>query len=170
MTVGPKYGKQLGEIRTALAELDGTAAKAELDRIGALVLTLPSGTVRLGVEDLLIETVQTEGYYTVSDHGITVALDTKLTDDLIEEGFVREIVSKLQTMRKEAGFEVRDTIVVYADGNKRIQQIMEDNGYSILNDVLANALKLGRLGGYEKTWDINGETVTLGVEKDEDYK
>ena len=126
--------------------------------------------MRLATEDLLIETVQTEGYYTVADRRITVALDTNLTPELIEEGFVREIVSKLQTMRKEAGFEVMDTIVVYADGNERVQQIMEDNGYSILNDVMANAMKLGRLDGYQKTWDINGESVTLGVEKDEDYK
>ncbi len=164
-TVGPKYGKQLGEIRTALAELDGTAAKAELDRIGALVLSLPSGTVTLGTDDLLIETVQTAGYYTVADRGFTVALDTNLTPALIEEGFVREIVSKLQTMRKEAGFEVMDTITVYADGNERVQQIITDNADGIISDVMATAFNNGSLAGYQKTWDINGESITLGVEK-----
>jgi isoleucyl-tRNA synthetase len=164
-TVGPKYGKQLGDIRTALSELDGNAAKAELDEKGALTLALPSGEVVLATEDLLIETTQTEGYFTVSDRGITVAIDTRLTPELIEEGFVREIVSKLQTMRKEAGFEVMDTITVYVSGNERVQQVLENNRDAVLADVMATALSGGTLAGYQKEWNINGETVTLGVEK-----
>ena len=162
-TVGPKYGKQLGAIREALAALDGNAAKAELDVAG--VLTLLDGTVKLAPEDLLIETAQTEGYYTVSDKGITVAIDTRLTPELIEEGFEREIVSKLQTMRKEAGFEVTDTIRVYVSGNERVQTILEQNRDSILHDVMGVALTVGQSGGYAKEWELNGETVTLGVEK-----
>ncbi len=162
-TVGPKYGKQLNAIREALAALDGNTAKAELDATG--VLTLLDGTVKLAPEDLLIETAQTEGYYTVSDKGITVAIDTRLTPELIEEGFVREIVSKLQTMRKEAGFEVMDTIRVFVTGNDRVQTIMEQNRDSILHDVMGVALTVGQVGGYTKEWDLNGETVTLGVEK-----
>ncbi len=164
-TVGPKYGKQLGEIRQALIDLDGNAAKAELDDKGAITLHLPSGDVTLATEDLLIETTQTEGYYTLTDKGITVALDTTLTSELIEEGFVREIVSKLQTMRKEAGFEVMDTITVYADGNDKVAQILENNKDSVLSDVMATALVVGQTAGFVKEWNINGETVTLGVEK-----
>ena len=162
-TVGPKYGKQLNAIREALAALDGNAAKAELDTTG--VLTLLDGTVKLAPEDLLIETAQTEGYYTVSDRGITVAIDTRLTPELVEEGFVREIVSKLQTMRKEAGFEVMDTIRVFVSGNDRVQTILEKNRESILHDVMGVALENGQTGGYAKEWELNGETVTLGVEK-----
>ncbi len=164
-TVGPKYGKQLGEIRTALTELDGNAAKAELDEKGAITLNLTSGDVVLAIEDLLIETTQTEGYYTVTDRGITVAIDTRLTPELIEEGFVRELVSKLQTMRKEAGFEVMDTISVYATGNEKVEQLMGRNWDSIGNDVMATALTVGETAGYVKEWNINGETVTLAVEK-----
>ena len=164
-TVGPKFGRQLGEIREALAALDGNAAKAQLDANGVLELALPSGTVSLYPEDLLIETTQTPGYYTVSDHGITVAINTTLTPELVEEGFVRELVSKLQTMRKEAGFEVMDTITVYADGNEKLQKLMEKNADSMLSDVMATALHTGTLAGYQKTWNVNGEEITLGVEK-----
>ena len=164
-TVGPKYGKQLGEIRQALTDLDGNAAKAELDANGALTLDLPGGVVKLAVEDLLIDTAQTEGYFAVADKGVTVALDTNLTPELIEEGFVREIVSKIQTMRKEAGFEVMDRITVYADGNDKVQAILQANADSVLGDVMATALKCGETAGFVKKWNINGETVTLGVEK-----
>ena len=166
-TVGPKYGKQLGEIRQALTELDGNAAKAELDMNGVLTLALPSGEVKLAVEDLLIDTAQTEGYFAVSDKGVTVALDTNLTPELIEEGFVREIVSKIQTMRKEAGFEVMDRITVYADGNDKVQTILKRNADSVLGDVMATALKCGETAGFVKEWNVNGETVTLGVEKND---
>ncbi len=164
-TVGPKYGKQLGEIRTALTELDGNATMAELNEEGAITLHLPSGDVTLATEDLLIETTQTEGYYTVSDRGITVAIDTRLTPELIEEGFVREVVSKLQTMRKEAGFEVMDTISVYVTGNESVEQLVERNWASIGSDVMATALTVGSTAGYVKEWNINGEVVTLAVEK-----
>ena len=164
-TVGPKYGKQLNDIRTALTELDGNAAKAKLDEVGAITLNLASGDVTLATEDLLIETTQTEGYYTVTDRGITVAIDTRLTPELIEEGFVREIVSKLQTMRKEAGFEVMDTISVYVTGNDTVEKLMGRNWTDIGNDVMATALTVGETAGYVKEWNINGETVTLAVEK-----
>ncbi len=164
-TVGPKYGKQLGEIRQVLTDLDGNAAKAELDSTGVLVLHLESGDVSLTAEDLLIDTAQTEGYYTVSDKGITVALDTNLTADLIEEGFVREVVSKIQTMRKEAGFEVMDKITVYVANNTKVEELLANNVATVLSDVMATALDVGSLGGYQKEWNINGEIVTLGVEK-----
>ncbi|MBQ1202346.1 MAG: class I tRNA ligase family protein, partial [Loktanella sp.] len=167
-TLGPKYGKQLGEIRTALAELDGNAAKAALDASGTLTLPLGGAVIELTAEDLLIETAQTPGYYTVSDKGITVALDTNLTPELIEEGFVREIVSKLQTMRKEAGFEVMDTITVYATGNARVEQVLCDNRDAVLQDVMATDLRCGETAGFEKQWNINGEMVTLCVEKNTD--
>ena len=162
-TVGPKYGRQLAQIREALSVLDGTAAKAELDKTGTL--TILDGAVVLTPDDLLIETAQTDGFYTVSDNGITVAIDTRLTPQLIEEGFVRELVSKLQTMRKEAGFEVTDTITVYADGNDRIAKILTDCRDSVLHDVMGTTLVCGQLGGFQKEQDINGEHVTLGVEK-----
>ena len=164
-TVGPKYGKQLGEIRAALPELDGNATMAELNAKGAITLALPGGDVVLAVEDLLIETVQTEGYYTVSDRGITVAIDTRLTEELIEEGFVREVVSKLQTMRKEAGFEVMDTITVYVTGNAKVEGLVSRNWETIGHDVMATGLTVGETAGYVKEWNINGETVTLAVEK-----
>ena len=162
-TVGPKYGRQLAQIREALSALDGTAAKAELDKTGTL--TILDGAVVLTPDDLLIETAQTDGFYTVSDNGITVAIDTRLTPQLIEEGFVRELVSKLQTMRKEAGFEVTDTITVYADGNDRIAKILTDCRDSVLHDVMGTTLVCGQLSGFQKEQDINGEHVTLGVEK-----
>ena len=166
-TVGPKYGKQLGEIRQALTDLDGNAAKAELDASGVLTLALPSGEVKLAVEDLLIDTAQTEGYFAVADKGVTVALDVNLTPELIEEGFVREIVSKIQTMRKEAGFEVMDRITVYASGNDKVQTILEKNADSVLGDVMATALKCGETAGFVKEWNVNGENVILGVEKND---
>lgn len=164
-TLGPKYGKKLGEIRTALAEVDGNAAKNQLDTTGVLKLALSDGEVELKEEDLLIEAAQTPGYFSMTDNGITVAIDTTLTDELVEEGFVREIISKLQTMRKEAGFEVMDHIIVYARGNDRIAGILSSHKAAIQSDVLAVEVRLNEMGGYSKEWDINGETVTLGVEK-----
>ena len=164
-TVGPKYGKQLGEIRTALSELDGNSAKAELDANGEIVLNLASGEVRLGAEDLLIEAKQREGFYTVSDKGITVALDTTLTDELIEEGFAREIVSKIQTMRKEAGFNVTDHITVTLNGSKRVTDIAEKLSADIACDTLADSITVANADGYTKEWDINGENHTIGVKR-----
>lgn len=164
-TLGPKYGKQLGEIRTALANLDGSAAKKQLDADGMLKLTLAGGEIELAPEDLLIEMIQSDRYCTAEDGGITVALDTKLSDALVEEGFVRELVSKLQTMRKEAGFEVENHIVVYAADNSRIISIIKANETEISHDTLADSVVTGITDGYVKSWDINGETVMLGVKR-----
>ncbi|MDO4478919.1 MAG: isoleucine--tRNA ligase [Lachnospiraceae bacterium] len=164
-TVGPKYGKQLGGIRKVLSEIDGAAAMAELKSTGSLKFDIDGVAVELTEEDLLIDTAQTEGYVTETDNGITVVLDKTMTPELIEEGFVREIVSKIQTMRKEAGFEVMDTITVYANGNDTIRKIMEDNGDMIRHDVLADAIVFGETDGYVKDWKINKEAVTLAVKK-----
>ena len=164
-TVGPKYGKMLGEIRVALSNLDGSAAKKELDSTGLLKLTLSIGEIQLAPEDLLIEMTRSEQYFSVEDGGVTVAIDTSLTDDLVEEGFVREIISKLQTMRKEAGFNVMDHIAVYVQGSEKIGRIMQKNLSVIENDTLADLLELGKMDGYSKTWDINSEEVTFGVKQ-----
>ena len=164
-TVGPKFGKQLNEIRTALSELDGTAAKKELDKNGRLVLSLPSGEVTLETEDLLIEAKQKDGFYTVSDRGITVAIDTTLTKELIEEGFVRELISKIQTMRKEAGFNVTDHIKVTVSGSEMVTDIAVLKKADIAGDTLADSVESADAAGYTKDWDINGEKVTIGVEK-----
>ena len=164
-TLGPKYGKQLGEIRTLLAGLDGSAAKKELDGKGTLTLRLSTGDIELAPEDLLIEMTRSERWFSVEDGGVTVAIDTELTPELVEEGFVRELVSKLQTMRKEAGFNVEDHIAVFAAGNDKIAALMEKNKAAIASDVLADAMTTGGLEGYTKEWDINGETVTLGVKR-----
>ena len=164
-TVGPKFGKQLNEIRTALSELDGTKAKKELDENGKLVLSLPSGEVTLETEDLLIEAKQKDGFYTVSDRGITVAIDTTLTKELVEEGFVRELISKIQTMRKEAGFNVTDHINVTVEGSKKVTDIALSKKADIAGDTLADGITAAKPAGYTKDWDINGEKVTIGVEK-----
>ena len=164
-TLGPKYGKLLGAIREYLASLDGSAAKQELDEKGTLTFTAGGTEISLAPEDLLIETVQREGFQAESGGGVTVVLDTNLTPELIEEGFVRELISKIQTMRKDAGFEVMDTIKIYVSGNDKIAAIFEANKASIAHDVLATAITAAQGGSYTKDWDINGEKVTLGVEK-----
>ena len=164
-TLGPKYGKQLNEIRTLLAEIDGSAAKKELDSTGVLKLNISIGEIELKEEDLLIEMIANARYYSLEENGITVAIDTLLTDELIEEGFVREIVSKVQTMRKEAGFNVEDHICIYADGNDKILQILQRNQDGVAGDTLADKIVCGQLQGYTKEWDINGETVSFGIEK-----
>ena len=164
-TVGPKYGKQLNDIRTALSELDGSAAKTELDQNGKLVLDLASGVVELAVEDLLIEPQQKEGFYTVSDHGITVAIDTVLTTELIEEGIVRELISKIQTMRKEADFNVMDHIAVTLSGSENALGVAQKFADVISKDTLADSISVTTPCGNVKEWDINGESVTIGVEK-----
>ena len=163
--LGKKLGKRLGEVRQALSELDGAAAKKELDDIGVLKLALPDGEVDLTAEELLIDTAQKEGFTSISDRGLTVVLDTTLNDQLIEEGFVREIVSKLQSMRKDAGFNVVDHIEVYHQGSQKIAQVLRDNEQSILSDVLGEACHQDQLDGYTAQWDINGETTTFGVKK-----
>ena len=164
-TVGPKYGKLLGGIKKALTEIDGKAAMAELNEKGELTLDINGSEVVLTRDDLLIDTAQSEGFETQSYGGITVVLDKHLTPELLEEGFVRELVSKIQTMRKEAGFEVMDRIKVYAEGNEKLEKIMQDNKEAISGDVLADEFVFGSTGGYTKSWKINSEPVTLGVEK-----
>ena len=164
-TVGPKYGKLLGGIRQALTDINGTAAMNELRTNGVLKLDINGNDVELTEEDLLIETAQTEGYVSESDGETSVVLDTNLTPELIEEGFVREIISKIQTMRKEAGFEVMDKIVVYAHGNDKIQDIMKAHEGEIKSEVLADEMVLGETDGYVKEWNINKEAVTMGVKK-----
>ena len=164
-TVGPKYGKLLGGIKKALTEIDGKAAMAELNEKGELTLDINGNEVVLTRDDLLIDTAQSEGFETQSYGGITVVLDKHLTPELLEEGFVRELVSKIQTMRKEAGFEVMDRIKVYAEGNEKLEKIMQDNKEAISGDVLADEFVFGSTGGYTKSWKINSEPVTLGVEK-----
>ncbi|MDU3307701.1 MAG: isoleucine--tRNA ligase [Lachnospiraceae bacterium] len=164
-TVGPKYGKLLGGIRQALTDINGTAAMNELRTNGVLKLDINGNNVELTEEDLLIETAQTEGYVSESDGETSVVLDTNLTPELIEEGFVREIISKIQTMRKEAGFEVMDKIVVYAHGNDKIQDVMKAHEDEIKSEVLADEMVLGETDGYVKEWNINKEAVTMGVKK-----
>ena len=164
-TVGPKFGKQLGEIRTALSEIDGAAAKRAVDADGTLTLDLPSGSVTLTVDDLLISSTQREGFFALTEGGVTVALDTVLTDQLIDEGFVRELISKIQTMRKEAGFNVMDHIAVTLSGSERVCAVAAAKTADIVGDVLADTLTVGTATGFVKEWDINGESVTLGVER-----
>ncbi len=164
-TVGPKYGKQLGAIRTALSELDGNAAMETLEVEGSLKFNFDGIEVVLTKDDLLISTAQTTGFESVSDYGITVALDTNLTPELVEEGIVRELVSKIQTMRKDSGFEVMDNIVLYIYGNDKIVSVAKANKDDIMSDVLARELRCEVEYSLAKEWDINGEKVIIGVEK-----
>ena len=164
-TVGPKYGKLLNGIRKALSEINGTEAMNELRSTGLLTLDIDGNKAELSEEDLLIETAQTEGYVTEADGDISVVLDTNLTPELIEEGFVREIVSKVQTMRKEAGFEVMDKIHIYAKDNDKILELMKNHKEEIMSEVLAEDMTLGTTDGYVKEWNINKEPVVLGVAK-----
>ncbi len=164
-TLGPKFGKRLGEVRNVLAALDGAAAKAELDETGFVTLALSDGEVKLPPEDLLIETSQKEGYFTVSDRGITVTLDINLTPELEEEGFVREIISKVQTQRKEAGFEVLDRIALTASGSAKLEAILTRNRAEIAVEVLADSVAVTEPAGFVKDWTINGEEAKIGVAK-----
>ncbi|MBQ8007851.1 MAG: isoleucine--tRNA ligase, partial [Lachnospiraceae bacterium] len=164
-TVGPKYGKQLSGIRSYLENIDGNAAMGELKSSGALKFDVDGTAVELAEEDLLIEMTQQEGFESLTEGSVTVVIDTKLTPELIEEGFAREIVSKVQTMRKEAGFEVMDRIVVYSRDNEKIAQVLSSNKEEISHEVLADDIVTGEADGYVKEWNINGETVTLGVKK-----
>ncbi len=164
-TVGPKYGKHLGQIKQALASLDGAKAMAEVRETGALKLAADGQEIVLLEEDLLIDTAQKEGYVTESDNEIAVVLDTNLTPELIEEGFVRELVSKIQTMRKEAGFEVTDRIHVYVKDSQKIESIIKAHESEIKGEVLAEEITFGTTSGYEKEWKINSEAVTMAVEK-----
>ena len=166
-TVGPKYGKMLGGIRQGLEQLDGNAAMDEINETGSLKLDVNGQEITLFKEDLLIDTAQIPGYVSENDNGITVVLDTNLTEELLEEGFVREIVSKIQTMRKEAGFEVMDKITVTYEGSEKAESVFEKHGEEIGNEVLAVAVTKAQPAGYVKEWKINGEAVNLGVQKEE---
>ena len=164
-TVGPKYGKFLGQIRTMLPELNGNEAIKELEANGHITLDIDGNKIELEREDLLIESAKTEGFATESDNGVTVVLDTNLSDELIEEGFVREIISKIQSMRKDSGFEVMDHIEIFVSGNDKIEGIMSKNEEFIKDEVLADALSIGKDTANSKEWNINGEKVNLGVER-----
>ena len=164
-TVGPKYGKYLGKIRELLSSVDGNAAMAELKANGVLVLDLGDAKAELTEEDLLIESAQKPGFASNSDHGITVVLDTNLTPELIEEGYIRELVSKIQTMRKESGFEVMDNIRVYISGSEIIKDIVRKNFDEIKGEVLAKDVVFDTEFATSKNWDLNGQQVKLGVEK-----
>jgi len=165
-TVGPKFGKKVGLIRNALTDVDGNAAKNQLDTEGILTLPLSDGsTVELLVEDLLIDVKKMEGYETVADNNIMVVIDTNLTEELLREGFVREIISKIQTMRKEADFNVTDHIVVYQQGNDTVKAVMEEHAAQICGEVMADAVVTDQMDGFSKEWNINGEHVTLGVKR-----
>ncbi|MDO5155327.1 MAG: isoleucine--tRNA ligase [Eubacteriales bacterium] len=164
-TVGPKYGKQLNGIRAYLAELKGGDAMATLKSEGALKFEVDGVEVSLAEEDLLIETAKSDDYVTEADAVVTVVLDIQLTPELLEEGFVREVISKVQTMRKEAGFEVMDKITISVQGNDKVAEIMKKNEETIFGDVLATAINYDSLDGFTKEWNINGEKVSLGVTK-----
>ena len=164
-TVGPKYGKLLGGIKNVLSGLDGNAAMDELNANGCLRFEVNGEEVVLNREDLLIDTAQMEGYVSEDDNGITVVLDTNLSEELLEEGFVREIISKVQTMRKEADFEVMDKIVITYEGSEKAETVFAKNADEIGAETLALEVKKATPAGYVKEWKINGEAVTLGVEK-----
>ena len=164
-TLGPKYGKIINDIRKALAELDGNAAMEQLNNLGYLKLNVAGQEIDLEKDDLLIDMAQTEGYVADSYAQITVVLETTLTPELVEEGFVREIISKVQQMRKEAGFEVMDKIAVYLEGNDKLEEIVRKNEDLIKSEVLADEVGYDSVKGFTKEWNINGESVTMGVEK-----
>ena len=164
-TLGRRFGKNINAVREILAGLDGQAAMAELKEKGTLTIQVEGVDEALAEEDLLIEAAQMEGCVSDSDHGVTVVLDTNLTPELLEEGFVREVISKVQTMRKDAGFEVMDHIQLYVKDNDKVKDIVQKNEESLCSDVLADGVTYDEVSGFTKEWSINGEKVTLGVEK-----
>ena len=164
-TLGRRFGKKINDVKQILAGLDGQAAMAELNEKGTLTIQVDGQDEALEKDDLLIEAAQMEGYVSDSDHGITVVLDTNLTPELLEEGFVREIISKIQTMRKDAGFEVMDHIRVSMQDNEKVQKVISDNEAEIRSEVLADEVSYDGAKGSVKEWSINGEKVTFGVEK-----
>ena len=164
-TLGRRFGKNINVVREILASLDGQAAMAELNEKGNLTITVDGKEEALEKDDLLIEAAQMEGYISDSDHGITVVLDTNLTPELLEEGFVREVISKVQTMRKDAGFEVMDHIRVSMQDNDKVKEIVQKNEAQIKSEVMADEITYDKATGFTKEWSINGEKVTLGVEK-----
>ncbi len=164
-TVGPKYGKQLGGIQKTLASLDGNTAMDELNEKGMLSFTVGDVTVELTKDDLLITMAQKEGYVSQEDNKITVVLDTNLTEELLEEGFVYEIISKIQTMRKDADFEVMDHIRVSLNGNATLSALASKNAEAICSKVLADELTADTVFAVTKEWNVNGEQVTISMEK-----
>lgn len=164
-TVGPKYGKQLGKIKEALAHLDGPATMKKLKSDGALEFDFDGEKISLTMDDLLIETAKSENFVSQEDNQVTVVLDIRLTPELIEEGFVREVISKVQTMRKEAGFEVTDHIILSQSDNDKLAEIIKANVDQVKSETLADDIVFGSVSGYNKHWNLNGESVLLGVEK-----
>jgi isoleucyl-tRNA synthetase len=164
-TLGRRFGKNINAVKEILAAVNGQAAMKELNETGALTITVDGNEEKLTTDDLLIEAAQMEGYVSASDHGVTVVLDTNMTEALLEEGFVRELVSKIQTMRKEAGFEVMDHIAIGYTADAKVTGIFEKYADAIQKEVLGVSVTNGKLTGYEKDWNINGEAVKLSVEK-----
>ena len=166
-TVGPKYGKLLGKIRSTLQDeaFDGNAAMAELRANGKLHFDFDGAPVDLGEDDLLIEVKQKPGYFTVSENNVSVALDTNLTDELIAEGYIREVISKVQTMRKEADFEVTDTITLTVDCGENLLAALDKHSDEIRSATLSSILEFRTPEGIVKEWDLNGEKVTIGVKR-----
>lgn len=164
-TVGPKYGKQLGGIKAYLASVDGSEAMATLKAEGALKFEVDGTEVSLAEEDLLIDMAQKEGFVAEADNYVTVVLDTNLTEELLEEGFVYEVISKIQTMRKEADFEVMDHIKVSLSGNDKVEKIVDNNKEAIAGKVLAESITAGESLAVSKEWNVNGEKVTISIEK-----
>lgn len=164
-TVGPKYGKYLGGIRSTLSTLDGNAAMDELEANGSITFTVQDAEIVLTRDDLLIEMTKKEGFESLGDKGVTVVIDKNLTPELIEEGNVREIISKIQTMRKDSGFEVMDRIKVAFLGNASVAAVAERNKAEICEQTLADELLIEQTLTHSKLWNINGEDVTISVEK-----
>ncbi len=164
-TLGRRFGKNINQVKEILAGLDGQKAMEEVNSTGGLIITVDGNEEKINKDDLLIETAQIEGYISATGHGITVVLDTNLTPELIEEGFVREVISKIQTMRKDAGFEVMDHIRISVNNNDKVTGIIKNNEDAIKPEVLANEILYGLAEGFTKEWNINGEKVMLGVEK-----
>ena len=164
-TLGKRFGKNINELRTVLSEIDGSAAMNEINEKGGVTVTIAGNEEFIEKEDLLIESIQSDGYVSDSYNGITVVLDTNLTDELIEEGFVREIISKIQNMRKDAGFEVMDHINVYENGNDKVKEILVKNADFIKREVLAEQIITDSVTGIVKEWSINGEKCEIGVER-----
>ena len=164
-TLGRRFGKNINEVKTILANIDGVKAMAELRSTGKLTINVAGVDEALAEEDLLIESAQMEGYVSDSDQGITVVLDTNLTPELVEEGFVREIISKVQTMRKSADFEVTDHIHLFVKNNQKVADVVYANAETIQAEVLADEISVGETDGFVQDWNINGEEVTFGVAK-----
>ena len=164
-TLGKRFGKQINTLKTVLAEIDGSAAMKEINEKGTLTVNIDGTDEVIDKEDLLIESIQSDGYVSDSYNGMTVVLDTNLTPELVEEGFVREIISKIQNMRKDAGFEVMDHINVYESGNDVIGDILQRNADFIKKEVLAESVDTTAVKGIVKEWSINGEKCSIGVER-----